>query len=431
MKTTTVNIVTLGCSKNKVDSEHFAALLDGHFKVLHDSEKKTDIVIINTCGFIGDAQEESVDTILEYAQLRKNNKIKSLYVVGCLVQRFKKDLQAEIHEVDGFYGVNEMEKLASDILHTEVKQGYNCDRILSTPSHYAYLKISEGCNRRCAFCAIPLIRGEHVSVPMQNLLEEAENLAKKGVKELILIAQDLTYYGIDIDGKQHIVELVEALAKIDGIEWIRLHYGYPQGFPDELLDLMRDNPKICNYIDLPLQHVNTEILKRMRRGVTHEQTKGFVENVRHHVPDIAFRTTFIVGFPGETETDFNELCDFVREMRFERVGVFAYSPEQGTKAYEMEDDVPDDVKQQRVDTLMAIQQDIALEINEKRVGKVEKVLVDRLEDDFYIARSQYDSPEVDDEILIPADTELKIGDFVNVRITQADFFDCYAEIFKS
>jgi len=431
VKTTTVNIVTLGCSKNKVDSEHFAALLDGHFKVLHDSEKKTDIVIINTCGFIGDAQEESVDTILEYAQLRKNNKIKSLYVVGCLVQRFKKDLQAEIHEVDGFYGVNEMEKLASDILHTEVKQGYNCDRILSTPSHYAYLKISEGCNRRCAFCAIPLIRGEHVSVPMQNLLEEAENLAKKGVKELILIAQDLTYYGVDIDGKQHIVELVEALAKIDGIEWIRLHYGYPQGFPDELLDLMRDNPKICNYIDLPLQHVNTEILKRMRRGVTHEQTKGFVENVRHHVPDIAFRTTFIVGFPGETETDFNELCDFVREMRFERVGVFAYSPEQGTKAYEMEDDVPDEVKQQRVDTLMAIQQDIALEINEKRVGKVEKVLVDRLEDDFYIARSQYDSPEVDDEILIPADTELKIGDFVNVRIIQADFFDCYAEIFKS
>lgn len=431
MKTTTVNIVTLGCSKNKVDSEHFAALLDGHFKVLHDSEKKTDIVIINTCGFIGDAQEESVDTILEYAQLRKNNKIKSLYVVGCLVQRFKKDLQAEIHEVDGFYGVNEMEKLASDILHTEVKQGYNCDRILSTPSHYAYLKISEGCNRRCAFCAIPLIRGEHVSVPMQNLLEEAENLANKGVKELILIAQDLTYYGIDIDGKQHIVELVEALAKIDGIEWIRLHYGYPQGFPDELLDLMRDNPKICNYIDLPLQHVNTEILKRMRRGVTHEQTKGFVENVRRHVPDIAFRTTFIVGFPGETETDFNELCDFVREMRFERVGVFAYSPEQGTKAYEMEDDVLDEVKQQRVDTLMAIQQDIALEINEKRVGKVEKVLVDRLEDDYYIARSQYDSPEVDDEILIPADTELKIGDFVNVRITKADFFDCYAEIVNS
>lgn len=431
MKTTTVNIVTLGCSKNKVDSEHFAALFDGRFKVLHDSEKKTDIVIINTCGFIGDAQEESVDTILEYAELRKSNKIKMLYVVGCLVQRFRKDLQEEIHEVDGFYGVNEMEKLAADILQNEVPQTYNCDRILSTPSHYAYLKISEGCNRYCAFCAIPLIRGNHVSVPMDNLLEEARRLAKKGVKELILIAQDLTYYGIDIDGKQHIVELVEALTKIDGIEWIRLHYGYPQGFPDELLDLMRENPKICNYIDLPLQHVNTEILKRMRRGVTHEQTKGFVENVRKHVPDIAFRTTFIVGFPGETENDFNELCDFVREMRFERVGVFAYSPEQGTKAYDMEDDVPDEVKQQRVDTLMAVQQDIALEINEKRVGKVEKVLVDRLEDDFYIARSQYDSPEVDDEILIPADTELKIGDFVNVRITKADFFDCYAEIVNS
>jgi len=428
LKKTTVNIVTLGCSKNKVDSEHFAALLDGRFKVLHDSEKKTDIVIINTCGFIGDAQEESVDTILEYAELRKSNKIKRLYVVGCLVQRFRKDLQVEIHEVDGFYGVNELENLAAEILQTELKQGYNSGRMLSTPSHYAYLKISEGCNRMCAFCAIPLIRGRHISVPMENLLEEARLLAKKGVKELILIAQDLTYYGIDIDGKQHIVELVEALAKIDGIEWIRLHYGYPQGFPDELLDLMRENHKICNYIDLPLQHVNTEILKRMRRGVTHEQTKGFVENVRRHVPDIAFRTTFIVGFPGETEADFNELCDFVREMRFERVGVFAYSPEQGTKAFEMEDDVPDEVKQQRVDTLMAIQQDIALEINEKRVGKVEKVLVDRLEDDYYIARSQYDSPEVDDEILIPADRELAIGTFVNVRITQADFFDCYAEL---
>ena len=431
MKTPTVNIVTLGCSKNKVDSEHFAALLDGRYRVLHDSDKKADIVIINTCGFIGDAQEESVDAILEYAQLRKNNKIRSLCVVGCLVQRFKKELQEEIHEVDGFYGVNELEKLAADILQTDVKQGYNCDRILSTPGHYAYLKISEGCNRRCAFCAIPLIRGEHVSVPMQNLIKEADMLAKKGVKELILIAQDLTYYGIDIDGKQHIVELVEALAKIEGIEWIRLHYGYPQGFPDELLDLMRDNPKICNYIDLPLQHVNTEILKRMRRGVTHEQTRGFVENVRRHVPDIAFRTTFIVGFPGETERDFEELCDFVRDMRFERVGVFAYSPEQGTKAFEMEDDVPDEVKQIRVETLMSIQQDIALEINEKMVGKVEKVLVDRLEDDYYIARSQYDSPEVDDEILIHADKELKIGDFVDVRITKADFFDCYAELVEN
>jgi ribosomal protein S12 methylthiotransferase len=306
---------------------------------------------------------------------------------------------------------------------------YNHERVLSTPEHYAYLKISEGCNRRCAFCAIPLIRGEHVSVPMDDLIKEAELLAQKGVKELILIAQDLTYYGRDIDGQYHIVELVKRLLEIKEFEWIRLHYGYPQGFPDELLDLMNQEPRICNYIDLPLQHISTPILKNMRRGVDKEQTINFVKNARNRVPGIAFRTTFIVGFPGETEEQFEELCDFIREMKFERAGVFAYSPEEGTPAYEMEDDVPEEVKQQRVDDIMAIQQNISLETNEKRVGTVEKVLIDRIEGDYYVGRTQYDSPEVDDEILISLDdADLEIGTFVNAKIVKADYFDLYAEI---
>ena len=430
MRRPVLNIVTLGCSKNKVDSEHLAALLEHNYLIHHDSDKRSDVVIINTCGFIGDAQEESVDTILEYAELRKQGKIKKLYVTGCLSQRFKKDLQKEIHEVDGFYGVESVNLIAADILKETPKEDYCIHRVLSTPRHYAYLKISEGCNRRCAFCAIPLIRGGHVSVPMDHLIEEARQLAKQGVKELILIAQDLTYYGHDIDGKSHIVELVKALCDIDGFEWIRLHYGYPLGFPDELLDLMRENPKICHYIDLPLQHVSTHILKDMRRGVDREQTIGFVKNVRKHVPDIAFRTTFIVGFPGETEGDFEELCQFIKDMRFERAGVFAFSPEEGTPAYEMPDDVPDEVKQERVDKLMEIQQNISLEINAERVGKVEKVLIDRLEGEYYVGRSQYDSPEVDDEILIPANQALRIGVFYLVRITQADYFDCYGEVLE-
>ena len=435
MRKPKVNIVTLGCSKNKVDSERLAAILNDKYDIVHDSDKKSDIVIINTCGFIGDAKEESIDTILEYAELRKTNKIKKLYVMGCLSQRYRKDLQEEIHEVDGFFGVESVQLIASQILKFSDSQilrfsdSYNHERLLSTPSHYAYLKISEGCNRRCAFCAIPLIRGEHVSVPMEDLLKEARLLADKGVKELILIAQDLTYYGRDIDGQFHIVELVKRLLEIKEFEWIRLHYGYPQGFPDELLDMMNNEPRICNYIDLPLQHISTPILKNMRRGVDKEQTINFVKNARNRVPGIAFRTTFIVGFPGETEEQFEELCDFVREMKFERAGVFAYSAEEGTPAYEMEDDVPEEVKQERVDTIMAIQQNISLETNEKRVGTIEKVLIDRIEGDYYIGRTQYDSPEVDDEILIPVDeAELNIGDFVNVKLTKADYFDLYGEI---
>ena len=456
MRKPKINIVTLGCSKNKVDSERLAASLSHCYDIMHDSDKKSDVVIINTCGFIGDAKEESIDTILEYAELRKANKIKKLYVMGCLSQRYRKELQNEIHEVDGFFGVESVSLIAEDILKTERLKDretqrledtkncsdsetqrlgdsetlkYNHERVLSTPSHYAYLKISEGCNRRCAFCAIPLIRGEHVSVPMEDLIKEAELLAKKGVKELILIAQDLTYYGRDIDGQYHIVELVKRLLEIKEFEWIRLHYGYPQGFPDELFDMMNNEPRICNYIDLPLQHISTPILKNMRRGVDKEQTINFVKNARKRVPGIAFRTTFIVGFPGETEEQFEELCDFVREMKFERAGVFAYSAEEGTPAYEMEDDVPEEVKQERVDTIMAIQQNISLETNEKRVGTIEKVLIDRIEGDYYIGRTQYDSPEVDDEILISVDeAELNIGDFVNVKLTKADYFDLYGEI---
>lgn len=434
MKKPIINIVTLGCSKNRVDSERLAASLSHHYDIVHESEKKSDIVIINTCGFIGDAKEESIDTILEYAELRRAKKIKKLYVIGCLSQRYRKDLQEEIHEVDGFFGVESVQLIAKDILSEELgvrseELGYNHERVLSTPSHYAYLKISEGCNRRCAFCAIPLIRGEHVSVPMEDLLKEANLLAQKGVKELILIAQDLTYYGRDIDGQYHIVELVKRLLEIKEFEWIRLHYGYPQGFPDELLDLMNEEPRICNYIDLPLQHISTPILKNMRRGVDKEQTINFVTNARNRVPGIAFRTTFIVGFPGETEEQFKELCDFVREMKFERAGVFAYSPEEGTPAYEMEDDVPEEVKQERVDTIMAIQQNISLETNEKRVGSTEKVLIDRIEGDYYIGRTQYDSPEVDDEILISVDeAELNIGDFVNVKLVKADYFDLYGNV---
>ena len=437
MKKPRLNIVTLGCSKNKVDSERLAASLEYRYDIVHDSDKKSDVVIINTCGFIGDAKEESIDTILEYAELRRAKKIKRLYVTGCLSQRYRKDLQEEIHEVDGFYGVEAVQLIANDILRNEelgirneeLSEEYNINRVLSTPDHYAYLKISEGCNRRCAFCASPLIRGEHVSVPMETLIQEAELLAKKGVKELILIAQDLTYYGRDIDGQYHIVELVKRLLEIKEFEWIRLHYGYPQGFPDELLDLMNQEPRICNYIDLPLQHISTPILKNMRRGVDKEQTINFVKNARNRVPGIAFRTTFIVGFPGETEEQFEELCDFIREMKFERAGVFAYSPEEGTPAYEMEDDVPEEVKQQRVDDIMAIQQNISLETNEKRVGTVEKVIIDRIEGDYYIGRTQYDSPEVDDEILISLDdADLEIGTFVNAKIVKADYFDLYAEI---
>lgn len=429
MKKPVLNIINLGCSKNKVDSEHLAAMLKERYTIVYDFADSCDVVIVNTCGFIGDAKEESIDVILENAELRKSGEIKKLYVMGCLSQRYRKELSSEIHEVDAFFGVEPVQYVAAELLKSDLSLMPCTERVLSTPSHYAYLKISEGCNRHCSFCAIPIIRGEHKSMPLDILVQEAEKLAEKGVKELILIAQDLTFYGYDMDGKSHIVELVERLCAIEKIQWIRLHYGYPLGFPDELLELMRDNPKICHYLDLPLQHISTPILKAMRRGIDREQTIAFVNKVRSFVPDVAFRSTFIVGFPGETDAQFEELCDFIREMRFERAGVFAYSAEEGTPAFELQDDVSDEVKQSRVSKFMDIQQNISLELNSKRLGKIEKILIDRTEGDYYVGRTQYDSPEVDDEVLVSKkNNKLEIGEFIDVKIIQADYFDCYGEV---
>lgn len=427
-----VNIVTLGCSKNKVDSEFLGASLFKHgFAVNHDSEQKSDIVIINTCGFIGDAKEESVDTILSYARLRKRKKISKLIVMGCLSQRYKKELQDEIHEVDDFFCVNDLAKI-SEMLASEMQPEEtvvcNTNRILSNASHYAYLKISEGCDRSCSFCAIPLIRGGHVSRSIDSLVEEARMLAQMGVKELVLIAQELTYYGLDIYKKRSISELIQRLSDVEGIEWIRLQYAYPHGFPESLMDAIAGNPKICKYIDLPLQHINSRILRSMNRQVDRDQTSKLVADLRNKIPGLAFRTTFIVGYPGETEEEFEELVEFVKETRFDRMGVFSYSEEEGTAAFSLEDTVPQEVKQARLERLMEIQQNISLEINVARIGTTEKVLIDKLEGDFYVGRTQFDSPEVDNEVLIAADEPLQIGQFYQVKIIDADHFDLYGRI---
>jgi len=417
-----------------VDSEHLAALIPTDtFQLTHDSEKQSEIVVINTCGFIGDAKEESIDMILAFAEARKRGQVKQLFVMGCLSQRYKKSLQDEIHEVDAFFGVDQIDEVASAILQrkTEKIPAYY-QRSLSTPAHYAYLKISEGCDRSCSFCAIPLIRGKHISVPQEVLLKEAQLLANKGVKELILIAQDLTYYGIDLTGKREITTLIEALSQIEGIEWIRIQYTYPAGFPKDLISLMVNNPKVCNYIDMPLQHINDQLLKSMKRGLDGGKTRDLVRSLRDEIPDLAFRTAFIVGYPGETDEMFEELCDFVREMKFERLGVFTYSAEEDTSAFELGDLISEAVKQERMERLMEIQQSISLEINAKKVGKTMKVLVDRLENGFYVGRTQYDSPEVDNEVLIEVNrtSELMIGNFYAAKITEADFFDLYAEVIE-
>ncbi|NOU47600.1 MAG: 30S ribosomal protein S12 methylthiotransferase RimO [Bacteroidales bacterium] len=425
----TINIVTLGCSKNKVDSEHLAGLLASGYEILHDSDVLSDVVVINTCGFIGDAKEESIDTILSFAEARKSGEIDKLIVMGCLSQRYNQELKNDIHEVDAFFGVNDLNAIAAllNINTNGLPQPYHYNRILSTPQHYAYLKISEGCERSCSFCAIPLIRGKHRSVPVEQLMDEARNLAAAGVKELILIAQDLTYYGIDINGKRQITNLVDQLSGIEGIEWIRLQYAYPIGFPEDLIDLIASNPKVCKYIDLPLQHISQRILKSMKRGVDKDQTIELIKRIREKVPDIAFRTTLIVGYPGETEDEFEELIRFVEEQRFERLGVFAYSAEEGTSAYDLEDNVTEEIKQFRVNRIMEIQQNISLQINTLKIGKIERALIDRIEDDYFIGRTQYDSPEVDNEILIPKENhELVIGQFYSVLITAADDFDLYA-----
>lgn len=410
-----------------VDSEVLMRQLDDRYEVMNDSNDPADIMVINTCGFIQDAKEESIDMILSAIEAKKAGQLQKVIVTGCLSQRYKAELAEEMNSVDGFFGVNDLPQILQT-LEVDYKKELTGERHLTTPSHFAYLKISEGCDRNCAFCAIPLIRGKHVSKPFEEVIAEAEKLAAKGVKELLLIAQDLTYYGLDLYKKRRIAELITRLSKIDSIEWIRLHYAYPAGFPEDLLDVMQKNPKVCNYLDIPLQHINNRILASMKRGLDGEKTRELALLWRKKVPDMALRSTFIVGYPGETEEEFQQLLDFVREMRFDRLGVFQYSPEENTTAFDLPDDVPDTVKQEREDRLMQLQQQISLELNDEKVGKTFKVIIDKKEDDFYVGRTEFDSPEVDNEVLIPAEeTTLLIGEFYNVIITRSDFYDLYGE----
>lgn len=423
-----VNVVTLGCSKNLVDSEVLMRQLDGRYEVLNDSNDPADIMVINTCGFIQDAKEESVDMILSAIEAKKEGQLKKVIVTGCLSQRYKSELAEEMENVDAFFGVNDLPKILKT-LEVDYKKELVGERHLTTPSHFAYLKISEGCDRHCAFCAIPLIRGKHLSKPFEAVVAEAEKLAAKGVKELLLIAQDLTYYGLDLYKKRRIAELITRLSEIDGIEWIRLHYAYPAGFPEDLLDVMNRNPKVCKYLDIPLQHISSRILQSMKRGLDGEKTRQLALSWREKVPGMALRSTFIVGYPGETEEEFRQLMDFITEIRFDRLGVFQYSPEENTAAYELPDDVPAEVKQEREDRLMQLQQQISLELNNEKVGKTFKVLIDKKEGDFYIGRTEFDSPEVDNEVLIPVDkATLHIGEFYKVTITRSDFYDLYGEV---
>lgn len=422
-----IHIVTLGCSKNLVDSENLMSQLEaGGYKVFHDSDNASGTVIINTCGFINDAKEESVNTILEFAEARKQGKIEKLLVMGCLAQRYKKELEAEIHEVDGFFGVSDLEKILLSV-GTNLKKDLIGERVLTTPSHYAYLKISEGCDRTCSFCAIPLIRGKHISRTMESLVAEARFLAKKGVKELILIAQDLSWYGLDIYKKRMLASLLTELEKVDGIEWIRLHYAYPAGFPEDVLEVMAGSSKICKYLDIPVQHISDSILSSMRRGHNSGQTRELLQKIRQKVPGIALRTSLIVGYPGETKKDFEELKSFIGEIQFDRLGVFSYSHEENTHAFGLKDSVSAAVKKARVEELMAIQEQISLELNSLKTGSVLQVVIDRKEGDFWIGRSSFDSPEVDNEILVPAKFPLKCGHFYNIRITAAEAFDLYGE----
>lgn len=422
-------MVTLGCSKNIVDSEHLAGLLGkSSFKVSFDSsDTDFDVVIVNTCGFIGDAKEESVDTVLQFAHLRKSNRIKKLIVFGCLVQRYADELAKELPEVDKFFGANDYEKIA-EYLSEELPPQNKTLRQLSTPSHYAYLKISEGCDRFCSFCAIPYIRGRHVSEPIESLVEQAKALASQGVKELIVVAQDTTNYGKDIYGECRLVELLKALAKVEGIEWIRLQYSYPNDFPFELIDLMKNEPKICRYIDMPLQHINDRLLHSMNRHITGKEIRTLINRLREAMPDICLRTTLIVGYPGETQEEFDELKKFVKETKFDRLGAFAYSAEEGTTAYNLPDDVPEEKKQSRLDALIDIQQQISYDLNQKKIGKTYKVLIDRSEGEYWIGRTEYDSPEVDNEVLIPIEQKAEVGSFVMAKINAAEEFDLYADI---
>lgn len=419
-----VNVITLGCSKNTVDSEVLMGQLNhGGIDVTHESRNEDfDTVIINTCGFIDKAKEESINTILQFAEAKNKGWIDTLYVTGCLSQRYKDNLEQEIPEVDAYFGTMELPLLLNRF-EVDYKKELIGERVLSLDSHYAYLKISEGCNRKCSFCAIPLMRGLHVSRAIESLVEETRNLARKGVKEIMLIAQELTYYGIDIYKKRSLVTLIQELSKIEGIEWIRLHYAYPAQFPMDIVDEIRDNPKVCNYLDMPIQHISDSVLKDMKRNTTKEYTRDLINNIRTIVPNICIRTTLLTGYPTETETDFNELVEFVQEMKFNRVGVFTYSHEESTGAFRHEDKITDNEKERRKEILMETQAQISFEHNQQFVGKRLRVLIDRKEGNNYIGRTEYDSPEVDNEVVIQTETYLRIGDFVEVDITEASEFD--------
>ena len=426
-----INVITLGCSKNTVDSEHLMAqLAAAGYEVRFDSDR-TDArtVVINTCGFIGDAKRESIDTILAAVAAKQAGRIDRLFVIGCLSERYADELRAEIPEVDRYFGVKDWTGIAA-ALGAEHRTELETERLLTTPRHYAYLKISEGCNWKCGYCAIPLIRGEHVSVPMETLLEEARRLAARGVRELMVIAQDTTYYGIDLYGRRRLAGLLHELCRIDGIEWIRLHYAYPTAFPDDVIEAMASEPKICKYLDIPFQHISDRMLTAMKRRHTKAEAMELIARLRSRIPDMALRTTLLVGYPTETEADMKELEEFVREVRFDRLGVFAYSEEEGTySARELRDDVPDEEKQRRVDRIMRLQERISFENNLARVGRTMRVIVDSRQGDYYVARSQYDSPEVDQEILIPASLrQLRRGHFYDARITDAEDYDLYGEV---
>lgn len=431
MKKNTVDIITLGCSKNLVDSEKLMKQLEANgYKVTHDSENpQGEIAVINTCGFIGDAKEESINMILEFCQAKEEGRLKKLYVMGCLSERYLKELQMEIPQVDKFYGKFNWNELLADLgkaYHSE----FAIERHLTTPKHYAYLKISEGCDRKCSYCAIPIITGRHVSRPMEEILDEVRLLVSEGVKEFQVIAQELTYYGVDLYKKQMLPELIDQMAKIPGVEWIRLHYAYPAHFPTELFRVMRENPNVCKYMDIALQHISDNMLQKMRRHVSKDETYALIEQFRKEVPDIHLRTTLMVGHPGETEQDFEELKEFVRKARFDRMGAFAYSEEEGTySAQHYEDNIPQDVKQQRLDELMEIQQEISADLSHAKIGKEMKVIIDRMEGEYYIGRTEFDSPEVDPEVLIKAEgNSLQIGSFYQVKVYDADDFDLYASL---
>jgi ribosomal protein S12 methylthiotransferase len=426
-----VNVVTLGCSKNLVDSEVLMGQLKANnFSVEHESKDDDhNIVIINTCGFVESAKQESIDTILRYVDAKNDGLIEKVYVTGCLSERYKKDLEKEIPEVDAYFGTRELPKILKT-LKADYKHELVGERLLTTPQHYAYFKISEGCDRPCSFCAIPIMRGGHISVPKEDLVERAKTLAKNGTRELLLIAQDLTYYGLDIYKKRELADLVDRLSDVNGIEWIRLHYAFPSGFPMEVLDVMKQKSNVCNYLDMPLQHISDNMLKSMRRGITKQKTIDLVSAVRDKMPDIALRTTLIAGYPGETEKDHEEMLRWVEETKFERLGIFTYSHEENTHAFSLNDDVPEEIKKQRADAVMAIQQEISYSNNQKKIGQTFKTLFDRKEGDYFIGRSEFDSPDVDNEILVKADNEtyIRLGDFANVKITDASDFDLYGKL---